>query len=350
MDKTLSIEERVKRAEEIYARRHENDYKNTATLYLNNHEKKDIKLFKKLIIQIIVCLLIYLIVYTVRNNDYIFSEDFIAKIKEILSYDTNFVELYNNTNEAFFGFLNSLEIKDKNDDGNNSQTNIETKQDEGNTQMEIKENSNTNESQSNDGNIEESKDENSRNNEETKNNESQVQQDSQNDNNVSNNDNNEKSNLAEGGSNEIGESKTYTDEELKIQKIKNTTSFIIPVCGVISSKYGPRNPTTSTVPRNHTGTDIAANLGTKIVSATPGEVIDASSQGDYGNHLKIKIGDVTMVYAHCNKLYVNKGDRVEQGQEIAEVGSTGNSTGPHLHFEIRLNEETIDPQKIVGGL
>ncbi|MBR0350212.1 MAG: M23 family metallopeptidase [Clostridia bacterium] len=63
--------------------------------------------------------------------------------------------------------------------------------------------------------------------------------------------------------------------------------------------------------------------------------------------MKIKIGNVSIIYAHCNDLYVKEGDKITQGQEIAEVGSTGNSTGPHLHFEIRLNEETIDPEKIL---
>ncbi|MBR3255024.1 MAG: M23 family metallopeptidase [Clostridia bacterium] len=70
-------------------------------------------------------------------------------------------------------------------------------------------------------------------------------------------------------------------------------------------------------------------------------------KGITGKHLKIKIGNVSLVYAHCNELYVNEGDKIVQGQEIAEVGSTGNSTGPHLHFEIRLNEETIDPESIL---
>ena len=82
--------------------------------------------------------------------------------------------------------------------------------------------------------------------------------------------------------------------------------------------------------------DIAANMGTKIKSATSGEVVIASEEGDYGKHLKIQIGDVSIIYAHCNNLYVKQGDQISQGQEIAEVGTTGNSTGPHLHFEISL--------------
>ena len=56
---------------------------------------------------------------------------------------------------------------------------------------------------------------------------------------------------------------------------------------------------------------------------------------------------MSIIYAHCNNLYVKQGDKVVQGQEIAEVGSTGNSTGPHLHFEIRISERAIDPQKIL---
>jgi len=138
-----------------------------------------------------------------------------------------------------------------------------------------------------------------------------------------------------------------TPEEIDIQNIKNTTSFIKPIEGVISSKYGRRDSATGSVPKNHTGTDIAASLGTKIKSATDGEVVLASSEGDYGKHLKIQIGEVSIIYAHCNSLYVKQGDKIEQGQEIAEVGSTGNSTGPHLHFEIRISEKVVDPQSIL---
>ena len=67
-----------------------------------------------------------------------------------------------------------------------------------------------------------------------------------------------------------------------------------------------------------------------------------------GNHLKIQINDVIIVYAHCNKLNVQQGEHVTQGQEIAEVGSTGNSTGPHLHFEIRKEDRLVDPQLILN--
>ena len=117
--------------------------------------------------------------------------------------------------------------------------------------------------------------------------------------------------------------------------------------GTISSIYGYRETATGTVPKDHTGTDIAAITGTKIKSATDGQVVLASEEGDYGKHIKVQIGEVSIIYAHCNSLYVKEGDMVTQGQEIAEVGSTGNSTGPHLHFEIRISERTVDPQKIL---
>ena len=78
MDKAMSVEEKIKRAEEIYARRHEGNSKNTTKLYLHGNEKKDIKLFKKMFLQIVVCLLIYLIFYTINNNDFAFSKDFVA--------------------------------------------------------------------------------------------------------------------------------------------------------------------------------------------------------------------------------------------------------------------------------
>ncbi|MBO4293215.1 MAG: M23 family metallopeptidase [Clostridia bacterium] len=303
MERTMSVEEKIRRAEEIYARRNNCNYANTARVRVNGKEKKDIKVFKKLIIQIMICLFIYGVFYLVKNSNYIFSEDFVNKAKEVLSYDTNFGELYNNAKNAIIGFFNKEEQADNTQVNNSEQGNEQENKNpaESETKTENQETENTNTSQ--DG---------------------------------------------IGGTAETQEpAPVLSEEEQRIQTIKNTTSFIKPVEGPISSKFGLRNPTTKTVPKNHTGTDIKANTGTKIKSATDGEVVLASSEGDYGNHLKIQIGEVSVIYAHCNKLYVKQGDKVTQGQEIAEVGSTGNSTGPHLHFEIRLNETAIDPEKIL---
>ena len=66
-----------------------------------------------------------------------------------------------------------------------------------------------------------------------------------------------------------------------------------------------------------------------------------------GNHIEIKNGDVSTVYAHCSKIYVNEGDKIIQGQQIAEVGETGNATGPHLHFEIKRDGRYVNPDLIL---
>ena len=99
MERTMSVEEKIRRAEEIYARRREGTQRTTATVTVNNEKKKDIRLLKKMVIQIFISLFIYLIVYIIQNNNYIFSEDFLNKTKEILSYDINFIQIYENLKE-----------------------------------------------------------------------------------------------------------------------------------------------------------------------------------------------------------------------------------------------------------
>ena len=92
----MSVEDKIKRAEEIYAKRQEGTQRKTATVSLNNDDnKKDIKLLKKMVIQIILSLLIYGIIYIIQNNNYIFSEEVMNKTSEILKYDINFSNLYN---------------------------------------------------------------------------------------------------------------------------------------------------------------------------------------------------------------------------------------------------------------
>ena len=92
---------------------------------------------------------------------------------------------------------------------------------------------------------------------------------------------------------------------------------------------------------------LSACNGTVIGSAIDGKVIEVSTAGDYGKHIKIENGDLVTLYAHCSKIYVVEGQEVGQGEAIGEVGSTGNSTGPHLHFEIRLEDRLVDPEKIL---
>ena len=279
------------------------------TIRRTPREKKNIKLFRKMIRQIIVCLIIYGIFYLIVNNNYIFSADFTNKAKEILSQDINFVEVYSTISNKVVETYNKI-VSSENADNKEEQQN------------ENANSENTNNENLNDQNAE-----------------TQVE--------TTNNDENI------GGAEEMlapveeNNAKELSQMEQDANYIKSTISFIKPINGKISSAFGWRNPTTETVPKNHTGTDIAAETGTKIISATDGNVILSSTTGDYGKHLKIQTNDVVIVYAHCSKLYVNEGDTIKQGQEIAEVGSTGNATGPHLHFEVRYQDRYVNPQLIL---
>ena len=293
MDRVMSVEEKIRRAEEIYERRRQSSSKPIATVSVNKN-KKDIKLLKKMIIQIIICASIYMVVYVIQSNGYIFSKDFTQKLNQVLSYDTNFADIYHKGKDGIKSFFNNIALINSNEDIKNN----------GDTQnQDSQENQAQNEDNSN----------------------------------------------GIGGANEgdKGEEQQLSQGEQDIINTKNTTSFVKPIEGTITSKFGQRDTATGRVPKNHTGTDIAANVGTKIKSATDGEVVLSSEEGDYGKHLKVQIGEVSIIYAHCNSLYVKQGDQVKQGQEIAEVGSTGNSTGPHLHFEIRYSERIVDPQSIL---
>ena len=120
--------------------------------------------------------------------------------------------------------------------------------------------------------------------------------------------------------------------------------FIAPVAeGYISSSFGERNG------RRHTGLDIAAPQGSEIMAAADGLATFAGENGGYGNYLVIDHGGgVETRYAHCSEILVKEGDRVGRGEVVALVGSTGNSTGPHLHFEITENGEFLDPAERVS--
>lgn len=287
MERTISIEDRIKRAEAIHAQRYgakisETEYAQghriePTQMDTNKNEKKKRKIFKKIIMQAII---IYLAIYITNNSNYIFSKEFLNRTKEILSHNIDFTQTYKSVKNKTKEAITKLKNKPYFGNQSNTETNTENSKTEENTLQE-------------------------------------------NNNNI-------------GGSN-----------EQEISEIKSKITFIKPIEGTISSKYGQRNPTTESVPKNHTGIDIAAPEGTKIKSATDGEVVLCSEEGDYGKHIKIQNGEISIIYAHCSNIYVKHGDTVKQGQEIAEVGSTGNSTGPHLHFEVRLREKTVNPQELV---
>ncbi len=123
-------------------------------------------------------------------------------------------------------------------------------------------------------------------------------------------------------------------------------SLINPVSGVITSRYGSNDSVRS---HAHSGLDIAAPYGTPIKAAASGTVTYSGNAGDgFGNYVIISHGNgVTTVYAHCSQLLVSAGQTVSQGDVIAKVGSTGNSTGNHLHLEVRKNGVNYNPQNYV---
>lgn len=119
---------------------------------------------------------------------------------------------------------------------------------------------------------------------------------------------------------------------------RRSASFIWPLRGIITSEFGPRWGSF------HAGIDIAADTGAVIVAAKPGVVEFSGWDGGYGNCVIVNHGDGTKTrYAHGSAILVDKGQSVDQGTPVMRAGSTGHSTGPHLHFEIMVNGTTRNP-------
>lgn len=249
MERILNQDERIRRAEEIYYRRHNSNS-------INKNKRKEGKsgkrTLKKIIIQIFICLLIYLSIVIIKNSNYIFSEQFLNRVNEILSQD---IEI-----EKYYNYVLNYFNKDNTEE--NEEAIIEDSIEENIGGAELDQTVET----------------------------------------------------------------QITDDLSQMEKdalsIKNNYNPIKPLEGTITSRFGYRNPTSKNVPKNHTGIDIAATTGTPIVAVLDGIVELASGEGDYGNHLKIKIDDIEIVYAHCNKIYKSEGENIKQGEVIAEVGST----------------------------
>lgn len=122
-----------------------------------------------------------------------------------------------------------------------------------------------------------------------------------------------------------------------------------PASSRITSKFGSRTSPTAGASSNHKGIDIGASTGSDIIAAAAGEVVISTYSYSAGNYVMINHGGgVYTVYMHASKLLCKVGDTVKQGQVIAKVGSTGYSTGPHLHFGVRLNGTYVDPSQYVS--
>ncbi len=222
MEKTLSPDERIRRAEEIYYRRKMQNI-NRKSARVNVSDNKEFGMLRKMILQIIICILIYIIFYMIQNTNYIFSEDVINKTKEILSYDINIKNLY----EQGMNYLNSFIDNNQTEESNNLD--------------ELEDNSqNVNSEDSN---------------------------------------NQQEENIG-GESVEIKkeENENLSQMEQDAKDILASKSLIIPLKGTITSRYGPRNPEDPKVPKNHTGIDIAVNEGTVFNASMAGVVEEVSSK------------------------------------------------------------------------
>ncbi|MFQ8661778.1 MAG: M23 family metallopeptidase [Clostridia bacterium] len=150
---------------------------------------------------------------------------------------------------------------------------------------------------------------------------------------------------ANAGSRARASGSVNTSSKISGGKASLGISLIRPVSGTITSRFG----VSSNIRRSsHTGLDIAAPTGTPVKAAASGTVTFSGWKGSYGNMLVISHGNgVQTYYGHCSKLYAKNGQTVSQGDVVASVGSTGNSTGPHLHLEIRVNGTAYNPQNYI---
>ena len=122
-------------------------------------------------------------------------------------------------------------------------------------------------------------------------------------------------------------------------------AFALPVHGRVSSGFGPRVDPLHGAGGYHTGLDLAAPTGTPVVAAAAGTVVRAGDAGGYGQLIVLRHADGSETrYAHLSAIGVEVGAQVARGQAIGAVGSTGRSTGPHLHFELRRDGHAVDPR------
>jgi|CXWL01.1.fsa_nt_gi murein DD-endopeptidase MepM/ murein hydrolase activator NlpD len=135
----------------------------------------------------------------------------------------------------------------------------------------------------------------------------------------------------------------YRDEQLKLSSVPAGW----PVNGFLTDGYGIRNnPFGGGGVEGHEGQDIAAAFGSPVKSTADGLVVYAASRSGYGNIVVIYHGDgISTRFGHLSQIEVQPGQRVRRGDEIGKVGSTGRSTGPHCHYEVRLNNQPIDPMQ-----
>ncbi len=222
MDRVLSADERIRRAEEIYYRRKMMGEKTSDVARVNvGDNKRKIGLLKKTILQILICVVIYLIIHLVQTSNFVFSKDIINKTQEILSYDINFQNMNNNIRGILNGIWNN---EQKKENENNEEVNMDNKE----------------------SNIEE----------ETL--ETETKQEVL---------------------DELDEIENLSQEEKDIKYILENVPMIKPLLGTITSRFGNRESDNPKVSKFHTGIDIAVDEGTVFVSSMDGTVKEVSSEG-----------------------------------------------------------------------
>ncbi|ACL77169.1 M23 family metallopeptidase [Ruminiclostridium cellulolyticum] len=153
-------------------------------------------------------------------------------------------------------------------------------------------------------------------------------------------------NTAFSSNNKLSQELEKTNTEL--EEFVAALPTFIPATGKITSPFGMRNHPITHIRTSHKGVDIDADIGDPIMASGSGKVIYAGYSSGYGRHIIIDHDNgFKTIYGHSSKLLVNKGKTVKKGQKIALVGSTGRSTGPHLHFEIRISDIAVDPIKYI---
>lgn len=327
----LSDEERLRRAEEVAYRRQNRIPVDEITTHEGQSQERRLTKFGKFSLQIIVSICLFGIIYFV-NERYSFALD---KIKPVMNDDTDFVKVYQTINGVFKNMADDYSAGVENRD---EQNNLSGEKNSGGINENISDNKalidnknsadnqiSVEESNSNGGNLLSANGNLDGNH--IQNNEDLSKQDS----NEENSSNNEKA---------------LNNQQDDVEYIKSNFSFIKPVEGTISSGFGEREAT-EVISANHQGIDIAVNTGTDVKASMKGKVKEVSTYGDYGTHIIIENGDVITLYAHLSEALVSEGEEIEQGRVIAKTGSTGKSTGPHLHFEIRRNNVAVNPQDIL---
>ena len=150
----------------------------------------------------------------------------------------------------------------------------------------------------------------------------------------------EQSPIADGPQPQANETKTKNMDKLA------TMPSLWPVNGAVTSGFGGRNSPFGDGNELHSGIDIAADMGALIVATADGKIVQSGPFGGYGNMVQIDHGNgISTIYGHNSQLTVNVGQFVKKGQVISSAGSTGKSTGPHVHYEVRENDIAVNPWK-----